>query len=175
MRILRNPKSERFAQELAGGKTAGQAYELAGFSPNPANAWRLHQREEVRRRIDEILDQKQRAADKVVENAAERAGVDQFWVLRNLRRNAVMAMRVGDRAAAARSLELIGKHLGMFIDRKAIEFNVLDDSDQYLAQLLELVGQPVLEHEPPQLQLAEKGLDDGSADRVEDNTIDITT
>jgi LysR family glycine cleavage system transcriptional activator len=30
-------------------------------------------------------------------------------------------MRVGDRAAAARSLELIGKHLGMFIERKQID------------------------------------------------------
>jgi phage terminase small subunit len=174
MAILRNPKWERFAQELAGGKTAGQAYELAGFSPNPANAWRLHQREEVRRRIEEILDQKQRAVDKVVANAAERAGVDQFWVSRNLRRNAVMAMRVGDRAAAARSLELIGKHLGMFIDRKSVEVSYVDDADEYLAKLLELVGKPVLEHEPQQLEhSANDGQKYGIGPAPEEESTDI--
>ena len=56
-------------------------------------------------------------------NAAERVGVDEEWVLRKLRTNAVMAMRAGDRAAAARSLELIGRHLSMFIDRKHMEIN----------------------------------------------------
>jgi hypothetical protein len=68
-----------------------------------------------------------------------------------------MAMRHGDRAAAARSLELLGRHLGLFIDKRQLEINVLDDSDQYLAQLLELVGKPVIEHEPVQLQALEKG------------------
>ena len=37
---------------------------------------------------------------------------------------AVMAMRAGDRAAAVRSIELIGKHLGMFIDKKSIEIAI---------------------------------------------------
>jgi hypothetical protein len=55
-----------------------------------------------------------------VATAAERAGVDQYWVLRQLRINATMAMRRNDRAAAARSLELVGKHLGLFVDRKQI-------------------------------------------------------
>jgi len=50
--------------------------------------------------------------------AAEKAGVDQYWVLRNLRRNAVLSMRHGDRSAAARSLELTGHHLGMFVDNR---------------------------------------------------------
>jgi hypothetical protein len=91
-----------------------------------------------------------------VVSLAERVGVDEEWVLRNLRRNAVMAMRVGDRAAAARSLELIGKHLGMFIDRKSIDISYVDDADEHLAKLLELVGQPVLEHEPQQLEQLER-------------------
>jgi phage terminase small subunit len=153
MAILRNPKWERFAQELAGGKTAGQAYELAGFSPNPANAWRLHQREEVRKRIDEVLDQKQRAADKAVANAAERVGVDEAWVLRNLRRNAVMAMRAGDRAAAAKSIELIGKHLGMFIERRQIDIAYVDDSDEYLAKIIALVDGKVIDNELPVIDI----------------------
>ena len=52
-------------------------------------------------------------------------------MLRKLRTNAVLAMRNGDRAAANRSIELIGKHLGMFIDRKQVEITQVDDADEY--------------------------------------------
>jgi hypothetical protein len=72
-------------------------------------------------------------------------------VLRNLRRNAVMAMRHGDRSAAARSLELLGKHLGLFVDRKAVEVNVVDDSDEYLSRIMALVNAKTAEHEPAPL------------------------
>jgi hypothetical protein len=68
--------------------------------------------------------------------------------MRNLRRNAVMAARKGDTAASNRAVELIGKHLGMFIDRTSIEISYIDDADEYLAKIMELVGKPVLEHEP---------------------------
>ena len=60
----------------------------------------------------------QRAADKAVPNAAERVGVDEEWFLDNVRLNIVVAMRARDLSAAARSFELIGRHLSMFIDRK---------------------------------------------------------
>ena len=85
--------------------------------------------------------------------AAERAGVDSYWVLRNLRRNAVMAMRVGDRAAAARSLELIGRHLGLFIDKKQMEINVVDDADEYLAKIIALVDGKVIDNELPVIDI----------------------
>lgn len=45
-------------------------------------------------------------------------------MLRNLRTNAVMAMRSGDRAAANKAIELVGRFLGMFFDRKSIEITV---------------------------------------------------
>jgi hypothetical protein len=85
--------------------------------------------------------------------AAERAGVDQYWVLRNLRINAVQAMRHGDRAAATRSIELIGKHLGMFIDKKQIEVSYIDDADEYLAEIMAIVDAKTVEHEPAPLAI----------------------
>jgi hypothetical protein len=98
--------------------------------------------------------------------AAEKAGLDHFWVMRRLRTNAVMAARRGDTAASNRATELIGKHLGMFIDKKQIDINVVDDSDEYLRQLMEIVGiQP--------LQLENDGPKYGSADHDQDDTIDI--
>ena len=59
-----------------------------------------------------------------------------------------MAMRRNDRAAAARSIELIGKHLGMFIDKKSIEISMVDDSDEYLAKIMAIVEGKVIDQEP---------------------------
>jgi hypothetical protein len=74
----------------------------------------------------------------------------------------MMSMRRGDRATAARSLELVGRHLGLFIDRKRIKINVLDDSDEYLAKIMAIVNAKVVEHEPAPLQLENDGCGDGS-------------
>jgi hypothetical protein len=139
MSILRNARHESFALALSAGKNAGQSYKDAGFAPSYANASRLQRQDHIRQRIDEILDQKQRATDKALESAAARAGVDQFWVVRNLRTNVVMAMRSGDRGAANRGLEIMARHLGMLVDRTAITVTMHDDSASYLAKLDALV------------------------------------
>jgi hypothetical protein len=40
MPVLKNPRHERFAQLLASGKTAKDAYALAGYRPSESNgAW----------------------------------------------------------------------------------------------------------------------------------------
>lgn len=55
MTILKNPKHEAFAQGLALGKTADDAYASAGFKPNRGNATRLKANESITARIEEIL------------------------------------------------------------------------------------------------------------------------
>jgi hypothetical protein len=75
-------------------------------------------------------------------SAAERVDVDEKWGLRKLRTNAVMAMRAGVRAAATRSIELIGKHLGMFIERRQVEIAYVDE---YLARIIALVDAKVMD------------------------------
>jgi len=57
MPILDNPKHERFAQAMALGKSADQAYVIAGYSEHRSNAARLSANERVRRRIEEILSE----------------------------------------------------------------------------------------------------------------------
>jgi hypothetical protein len=173
MSTLRNARYEAFSQALAAGKTAGKAYELAGFAPSYANASRLQRQDSIRRRVEEILDLKQRATDRAVTNAAERAGVDQFWVMRGLRRNATLAARRGDTAASNRATELIGKHLGMFIDKKQIEISYIDDADEYLQRILEIVNSRTVDHEPALLPAASDGLNDGSNSHAQDDIIDI--
>jgi hypothetical protein len=173
MGVLTRPQHEAFAQAIANGSTIIDAYVKSGYPRNRSNACRLRLRERISARIDELLAQKSAAASLAELTAAEKAGVDQFWVLRNLRRNAVMAMRHGDRAAAARSIELIGKHLGMFIDRKQIEVAYFDDADEYLAKIMELVNANAIDAEPEPLRLANDGHKYGSDDKVQDTTSDI--
>lgn len=63
MPVLKNAKYERFAQEIAKGKTAGDAHALAGYAPNPSNADRLKKNNEIRGRIEELLN---KSAEKAV-------------------------------------------------------------------------------------------------------------
>ena len=64
MPILSNPKHERFALEIAQGKSASAAYVAAGYSKNDSNACRLNGNEKVRARVEELM-----------QAGAEKAGV----------------------------------------------------------------------------------------------------
>jgi phage terminase small subunit len=53
--VLRNPRHERFAQELAAGKTADAAYVLSGrFARYRSNAARLSANQDIQKRVAEI-------------------------------------------------------------------------------------------------------------------------
>jgi hypothetical protein len=61
----------------------------------------------------------------------------------------VLAARRGDTSASNRAVELIGKHLNMFVDRKELQISVIDDSDEYLATILAIVqGQTIADQLP---------------------------
>ena len=63
MPTLRNPRHEAFAQELARGKTAVEAYELAGYAPGRFNASRLKTNDNICARLAELQGQ---AAERAV-------------------------------------------------------------------------------------------------------------
>jgi hypothetical protein len=52
--VLRNPRHERFAQELATGKSADTAYVLSGYRANRSNAARLSANQDIQKRVAEI-------------------------------------------------------------------------------------------------------------------------
>ena len=54
MPVLKNPRHERFVQYLAGGKTATEAYALAGYKPSRANASHLLDNPDVIERLRQI-------------------------------------------------------------------------------------------------------------------------
>lgn len=55
MPVLKNPKHELFAHQVAKGVPLVEAYERAGYRPDPKNAAKLTKNHSVRTRIDEIL------------------------------------------------------------------------------------------------------------------------
>jgi len=55
MPLLENAKHERFAQGLAAGKHAVDAYEAAGYRRNRRHASTLRKNPKLLKRVDEIL------------------------------------------------------------------------------------------------------------------------
>lgn len=126
MSELKNQRWERFAQNLVSGMTIDGAYESAGYKRNPGNAGRLNKNERVAARVREL----QGAAAKGAELRAED-------IIAGLKRNYAVAaglmpiaqgpikdngvptepyrLKV-DLHAANKSLELLGKTIGLFAD-----------------------------------------------------------
>ena len=111
-----NPRHEKFSQLVASGIKPTEAYISLGYSAEgaPQSANKLLKRIDVRERVNEIL---QAAA---VTTATEIA-FDQQRVLNRLHILSHKAEGLGQISAAVRCEELIGKHRGMFIDRRVAD------------------------------------------------------
>jgi phage terminase small subunit len=147
--LLRVPpkstKQDLFAEEYLVDLNATQAALRAGYSETTAkaNCARLLTQPRVRTRIDILIEER-----------AERTKLDADDVLRNLERIATEAEKTKRWNAALRALELIGRHLGMWKDRKVIEYSAsinpfaTGDSDEDIqrdVQRLLRVAAPKLE------------------------------
>jgi phage terminase small subunit len=91
MGIVINLRHERFAQALAQGKAANEAYVLAGYKANDGNASRLKGNERISARVQEIVGR-----------AAERAEVSLERVLREFKAIAFSDISKAVTAAAQR-------------------------------------------------------------------------
>jgi hypothetical protein len=142
MGILKNPRWERFAQEIASGKhaTNGGAYLAAGFQIRPdlakQNAQKLLRRPEVNARIDELRDLathvERRAADVAGERLGEVWAIKKEWVVDKLRHIAERSMGDGsdfNGNVACRALELLGREIGMFkevTENRNVNYDISD-------------------------------------------------
>ena len=109
MGALSNPKHERFAQLLAKGLSAAEAYVEAGYAANDGNAIRLKGNERVRDRVSEILDR-----------AAVRAEITLASATSHLLELARMAKDLGDAAgiqASRASMMDAAKLNGLVVDK----------------------------------------------------------
>jgi Terminase small subunit len=161
MPILSNPRHERFAQELANGVSATEAYERAGFARNRVSAHRLKQKPNIRERVSELLKQREHINAQATAKAIEKTALTKEWVIERLIENANRAMQnvpVLDRdgeltgeyryegMVANKALELLGKGLGMFVDRHAdvSALYAISDKPMTLEEwALKYTGQPL--------------------------------
>lgn len=143
MSVLPNAKHELFAQELAKGISADQSYETAGFRQNRHNAATLARKQHILDRVAEILAERESIHAQATADAVKSVGLTKQWVIETLMENVARAMqakpaKLDDEGAAVgeyvyqgsvanRALELLGKEVGMFIDRKEVRSGSLDE------------------------------------------------
>lgn len=122
MPVLENQRHEAFAQALAKGKTVDSAYQEAGFKPNRSNASRLNANDSIRERVAELQ-----------EMASERVVLDREWILARLIENAKDHQK-SNPSASNKALELLGKEVGMFIERQVTENHNYHISDSPMSE-----------------------------------------
>lgn len=76
MPVLPNPRHERFAQELAKGKSASEAYANAGYKANDGNAATLKGNQRVEQRIAELLNKAASKTEVTIETLAAQLDED---------------------------------------------------------------------------------------------------
>jgi len=134
MPALLNPKHELFAQELASGKSAEEAHGLAGYKASRSGASQLKQNLNISNRVLEILAEREAIHGQATADAVKSAGLTKEWVIQTLMENVARAMQatpvrtddegeaIGEYkyegSVANRALELLGKEVGMFVDRR---------------------------------------------------------
>ena len=129
MPTLSNPKWERFAQELAKGKTGDEAYVLAGYKENRHNASRLKTTETILARVSELLTPSAKRAEITVERLTEMYLEDRG-----------LAQAAGQLAVSKGAADSLAKLYGLLIDRaetgKPGDFSRLteDELDRFISQ-----------------------------------------
>ncbi len=168
---LNNPKHEIFAQKRVRGATQGAAAVAAGYSERTARTAgsKIENSQTVRARIEELRAQADRKravqAKRQRKDITDVLAMDQTWVLGRLRQVFQVAMDKGQLAAANRALELIGKELRMFVDRKSVTIDRIErmdakqlqaaitEIDEKLAELRALPG-PMIDVTPAPTEVA---------------------
>lgn len=106
MAALSNPKHERFAQELAKGKSATKAYTAAGYKGDRGNAVRLTTNDSVQARLAELQGK-----------AAEKTVVTVEGLISRFNDIAGQAAAANQFGPAATAVTAIAKLSGLWIER----------------------------------------------------------
>jgi phage terminase small subunit len=117
MPCLKNPRRERFAQLLASGKTATDAYELAGYKRSDSNGPALARTDEISGRVAEINGERLRQEGATAAVAAERAAVTRQSLVEGAQAIRKAAMEANQFSAAVAAHKEIGVLTGIRIER----------------------------------------------------------
>jgi hypothetical protein len=122
---LDDPRQEKYAQLVAAGESQSKAYVAAGYKDSNSAAVcasKLAHRPHVEARVKEITDNAARVAGR-------KLGIKKADVIQMLLDDREAARTRNQYGPAVRATELIGKELGMFVDRQRIETGPLDEAE----------------------------------------------
>ena len=111
MPVLKHPRRELFAQELAKGKTQVEAYKIAGYKPNDGNAGLLARRPEIIARTTEINRRGAARAEITVESICRELDEARKLALK-LEQPSPMVMASLGKAKVARLTDDVTRHFG---------------------------------------------------------------
>jgi phage terminase small subunit len=110
MPALTNPRHEVYAQELAKGKTADEAYVLAGYKKSRKNASRLKAKEDILDRISQLR-----------QGASKRAEITLASLLEEAAEIQAAAQADKQYSAATAAFTAKAKLAGLWVDRSETE------------------------------------------------------
>ena len=119
MPVLSNAKHERFAQELARGKSQTDAYEAAGYRGDRTHASRLATNDNIQRRLEELQNRAAIRTEITVASITER--------LLNIATKGENATDAPLLAVARASLMDAAKLNGLVIDKSAVAQTSLEE------------------------------------------------
>jgi hypothetical protein len=113
MPVLSNAKHELFCQHLALGKTASEAYEMAGYKPSRSNASVLKAKHSVSDRLAELLQLSERKVVQQIEYTRDS-------ILTELEEARQMAIELKNPSAAWQAAMAKAKICGLIVDRREV-------------------------------------------------------
>ena len=156
MPALKNSRHEAFAQALAKGQSADEAYQSAGFKPNRGNASRLKANENIEARVAEIVNAGAGRAEIDVARVLKEFGRIGFSDLRKAFTPGGALLHPGewddDFAAAVSSVEVVSRPTGEKddMDRPIVEHVhklKLWDKNSALEKIAKHLGMFIERHE----------------------------
>ena len=115
--MLKNQRRERFAQLLASGKTATDAYEEAGYKPSKSNGAWLARKEEISSRIAEISTERWEQERAAAAATVQRTAITRQSLVEKLETTRAAAEAAGQYSAAVAATKEIAVLLGIRIER----------------------------------------------------------
>ena len=109
MPVLSNHKHELFCQELAKGKTASEAYVLAGYKANDGNASVLKGNQKIQVRVADLLSR-----------AAVRTEITIATISEMYLKDREEAYRLGQLNVAKGAADSLARLHGLIVDRKEV-------------------------------------------------------
>jgi hypothetical protein len=132
MGILTNPRHELFAQELAKGKSATEAYAGAGYKPCRQNAARLTTNDDIRARLAEIQAQAAKKSEVTVQSLLDE--------LEHARARADSLDQLGE---AVKAISEKAKISGLLTTKIEITNNTGETLDDWVDAMLSGPGGPI--------------------------------